>query len=212
MKKIFVYNRPAFRPFLWCSIAVGLGCLLLLPPYYFVRTRILNSERIWEEFSFEFFGAAALEFFIFWFALFLLWSGLRRLTKIERIFVDPEFISFAGGLFLSSGKRFYTGGWIKIPLSKDFRFRAVKDGFLKGVGFYLDFPVDGGRHSYLIAEHCGNPFRLAGRINAVLEECGSFARTVHMSKPLEKRFHKKKGKKETANAVRKKAASSKNRV
>ncbi|MBM9577662.1 hypothetical protein JWG45_10910 [Leptospira sp. 201903070] len=111
---------------------------------------------------------------------------------MERIFVDPEFISIAGGFFLSSGKRFYTGGWLRIPLSSDFRFRAMKDSFLKGIGFYLDIPAaDGGRQSFLIVDHCANPRRLAGRINKVLEKNGTFLRNVHMSKPLEKLLYKK---------------------
>ncbi|TGK28936.1 hypothetical protein EHQ12_05095 [Leptospira gomenensis] len=193
MKKIFIYNRPAFIPLLWYCSALFLGVLLFLPPYFFVDSRIRSSDGFFGDFSVSFLGGAVFVFAIFLLASFLLWLGIARLIKFERVSVDQEFISISGGLFLSSGKRFYTGGPIRIPLTSDFRFRALKDGFSKSVGFYVDLPVDGGWHSFLIVPHCPDPFRLARRINAVLEAFGSAARSVHMSEHLQKQLYKKKG-------------------
>lgn len=148
-------------------------------------------EKNWVQFSFDHFLLIILVLFFLSLSCLLLLSGFKRLIRIERIFVDPEFISIAGGLFLSSGKRFYTGGWLRIPLSSDFRFRAMKDRFSKGIGFYLDIPVEGGRQSFLIVDHCVNPKRLAERINKALDKNGTSPRDVSMSKPLEKSLYKK---------------------
>ncbi|AOP34938.1 hypothetical protein A0128_14430 [Leptospira tipperaryensis] len=68
-----------------------------------------------------------------------------------------------------------------------FSISSGKGAFLKGVGFYLDLPMEEGSHSYLIV----NPRRLDRRINRVFEKSGSVASDLHMSKPLEKNYIRK---------------------
>ncbi|PJZ53258.1 hypothetical protein [Leptospira adleri] len=203
MEKIFIYNRPAPRTLLWSSISIVLGCLFLFIVYSFVRQTMERPERISDQFSSDFFVLVIMSLFFLSLSLFLLWFGFKRSIRIERIIVNQEFISLSGGLFLSSGKRFYAGGLLKIPISSDFRFRAVKDGFLKSVGFYLDLPVESGSHSYLIVEHCVDPLRLAQRINSVLEKNGCAPREVHMSRALEKSLYEKNVKNQNAQTTKK---------
>lgn len=192
MDQILIYNRPSPRSFFWHSLSISFGSLFFYMVISPVKKEVENSTHIGFEPYPDLILNGYIEFFFLWVSWIFLTIGFRRLIRIERILVDQEFIYFVANQFLSSGKRLYTGGRLRIPLSSDFRFRAMKDGFLKGIGFYLDIPaVDGGRQSFLIVDHCVNPRRLAGRINKALEENGTFPRNVHMSKPLERSLYKK---------------------
>ncbi|TGK22853.1 hypothetical protein [Leptospira stimsonii] len=149
MDQILIYNRPSPRSFFWHSLSISFGSLFFYMVISPIKRKIENSTHLGFEPYPDFLHNGFFELFFLWVSWILLTIGFRRLIRIERILVDQEFIYFVASQFLSSGKRFYTGGRLRIPLSSDFCFRAMKDGFLKRIGFYLDIPaVDGGRQSF----------------------------------------------------------------
>jgi len=187
-KTILLFDKPAPKSLIWhfAGFLGGGVSALIASQGIFAILRFLETD---SSADYSVYAITA----VFSFATpFFIWYNLRAWFRPRRLFLTQDAIWFGGFRFISAAKRFNTDGPARIDFSENYRFRAMKDPWTKGIGFFIETKdLAGNWTSFEILSHCKDPRAIAKKINSMIENMGYSAKPVVMSKALEKYLYPK---------------------